>query len=158
MQTQEWKEYSPERRKGVVLIRGCFKYFISCFSLFPWFSWLLEILEFIVLKRGCCQNIVSWFPWFSCFPVQKRTAPFQHSNSESITEDAEEANLSPRAKRNEAAEEIDHISSALINARTEVEEWDAWYASHFPPERVLDEEPLGGTSGLPNDTTCATMM
>ena len=62
--------------------------------------------------------------------------------SESITEDAEEALLSSRAERDEAETEIDHLSSALIDARTELEEWDAWHASHYPPEGVLEQELL----------------
>ena len=62
--------------------------------------------------------------------------------SESITEDAEAALLSSRAERDEAETEIDHLSSALIDARTELEEWDEWYASHYPPEGVREQELL----------------
>ena len=62
--------------------------------------------------------------------------------SESITEDAETALLSSRAERDEAETEIDHLSSALINARTELEEWDEWHASHYPPEGVREQELL----------------
>ena len=45
---------TSERRKGVVLIRGCFQQFhfvIFVVSVLSWFSWFLEILEFIVFKR-----------------------------------------------------------------------------------------------------------
>ena len=45
--------------------------------------------------------------------------------SESISEGAEEAVLSARAERHEAEEEIDHHSSALIDAHAELEERDA---------------------------------
>ena len=62
--------------------------------------------------------------------------------SESITEDAETALLSSRAERDEAETEIDHLFSALIDARTELEEWDEWYASHYPPEGVREQELL----------------
>ena len=63
-------------------------------------------------------------------------------HSESITEDAEEALPSSRAERDEAETEIDHLSSALIDARTELEEWDTRYATHYPPEGVLKQELL----------------
>ena len=63
-------------------------------------------------------------------------------HSESIlTEDAEEALLSARAARNEAEEETNHVFSALKHARAKLEEWDARYASHHPPEGAIDEGP-----------------
>ena len=41
-----------QRRKEVVLIRGCFQKLNPWFSWFQWFSWFLKILEFLVFKRG----------------------------------------------------------------------------------------------------------
>ena len=44
-----------------------------------WFPWFLEILEFIVLKGGCFQIIISYLRGFRGsrgFECSKRTAPF----------------------------------------------------------------------------------
>ena len=55
-----------EHRQGLALIRGCFKNLIS------WFSWFLEMLEFVVFKRGLFHG---FFPWLSWFPVEETNNP-----------------------------------------------------------------------------------
>ena len=73
--SQRCPQYSSEHQKGVVLIRGCFRNFVF----FGGFSWLLEILEFVVCRRGLFSNFISWdhgFRGFRGFSCEKRTTPF----------------------------------------------------------------------------------